>query len=244
MTNLESKKALARKLDIDYATIASNELFSDADLQEFIQFALSEVWDMHPWPFTELTETFSADAQGVSDGFYDFPAEMMLGSVRRLAVANKEFYGPIRFEDYLKHFENDPTSTEKIWSFHEMFLFINANAYSIGDAIDVLGKEIAPTLSADGDLLPFSPISDDQEHSGNMAIVELAYAYALASEKMKRTEESELVRKTATRTLEILWKPFSQFKSLQQAKDRPMFNMPDQFGGNGRGTSPIGNFNL
>jgi hypothetical protein len=244
MTFLEAQQALARKLNIDFTNIGTNDLYELADLKEWIQFGLFEVWDMHPWPFTEVTYTQPTSALGASDGYYDHPQELMLGSIRRLAIGGKEFTGPLRFEDYLKFLDTNPEATDRIWAFHQEFLFVNPRAYTVGDDMDVLGKDLAPKLTNDDDLLPFSAITDDKEDLGNHAIVELAYAHALASEKLKRATEAELVRKAAKSTLETLWKPFSEFKSLEQSKDRPMFDVPDMFAGSGSGKGQIGNFNL
>src|ERR1035441_3547538 len=57
MTLLEAKQAVARKLDIDYSDISNNGLFTDADLQSYIQFGIMKAWDYKPWPFTQAVKT-------------------------------------------------------------------------------------------------------------------------------------------------------------------------------------------
>jgi hypothetical protein len=239
MTNSEAKQHLARKLNIDYSDIANNDLFTDTDLQVFLQLGVLKAWDYHPWPFTRKVKKATTE----STEYYDHPPDLMNGSIYRLTVGGKEFKKIID-EDYYKFFEDFPSATDRIWSEVETYIFVNQGAYSIGEEMCLFGKKFPITLSGSSDLLPFSPTSDNYEHSGNEAIVLLAYAEALGSEKKKMYAEAETERKKAYQTLDILWKPFAESKALQQSKGRPMFNTPDFFGGaNGKSSAYTGNFN-
>jgi hypothetical protein len=241
MTNQEAKQHLSRKLDIDYSNIANNGLWTDTDLGVLIQLGLFKAWDFKPWPFTQLTET----ATSISTDYYDHPSKLMNWSIYLLRVGGYEFK-KVLAEDYLKYKEDYPTGTLRIWAEIETYIFVNKYAYTVGDAIDFYGKKFPITLSATSDLLPFSPTSDNYEHSGNEAIVQLAYAEALDSEKMNNPNQAEIERKKAYQTLDILWKPFSEMKSFMQSQGRPMFNVPDYFG-NGKNIRSsgayTGNFN-
>ena len=168
----------------------------------------------------------------------------MNGSIYLLKVGGKE-YKKILMEDYQKFFEDNPTATDRLCSETETFIFINPRAYTVGDEICIFGKKFPTTVSSDGDLLPFSPTADNYEHSGNEAIVQLAYAEALDSEKKRNPSQAELERKKAYQTLDILWKPFAASKAFLQSKGRPMFNVPDYFGGSTQVKDPsyTGNFN-
>jgi len=244
MTFAEAKAHLCnRKLNADYSDIANNDLFSDTDLGEWINQAILKAWDYELWPFTQITLTQPTTFLGAANGYYNHPEDFMLGSIRRLTVGGKE-YRPLRFEDYLKYKDEHPTDSERLWSFHEQFIFVNANAYTVGDDMDALGKGLAPKLSNASDLLPFSTVTDDKEHSGNEAIVQLAYGEALGSEKKNKPTEAEAERKKAYQMLQLLWKPFSEFNSNRQSQDRPMFDVPDFFSGRGNSSQNIGNFNL
>jgi hypothetical protein len=226
MTNLEGKQHLARKLNIDYSDIANNDLFTETDLQVFIQQGVFKAWDYKPWPFTKKVKK----ATTVSTEYYDHPTDLMNGSIYRLTVGGKE-YKKIIDEDYFKYFEDYSSATDRIWSEVETYIFINQNAYTVGDEFCLFGKKFPITLSATSDLLPFSPTTDNYEHSGNEAVVVLAYAEALASEKKKMYAEAEAERRKAYQTLDVLWKPFAESKALMQSKGRPMFNTPDFLGG-------------
>lgn len=238
MTNLEAKQHLARKLDINYSDIANNDLFTDADLQAFIQDGLLKSWDFKPWPFTQKVKK----ATSVSTEYYDHPTDIMNGSIYRLTMGGKE-YKKLDPQSYFKRFEDDSTAQDRIWTEVETYIFVNQNAYTVGDEMCLFGKKFPITLSGDSDLLPFSPTTDNYEHSGNNAVVILAYAEALDSEKLKKADQAEVERKKGYETLNVLWKPFEEQKALMQSAGRPMFEVPDFFGNGGR-TSPeyIGNF--
>src|SRR5689334_487497 len=172
MTFLEAKQQLSLKLDINYSDIANNGLFTDSDLGMFINSSIQDAWDYKPWPFTQKAKTAATNSSGATSGYYDYPQDLMLGSAYLLKVGGKE-YKKLQYEDYVKWFEDNSAATDKIWSEWESFIFINANAYTVGDVFDVYGKKIAPQMVNTTDLLPFSPISDAYEYSGNNAIVQL-----------------------------------------------------------------------
>src|SRR5437868_4476720 len=152
MTLLEAKQELSRKLDVDYTNIANNGLFTDTDLGAWIQLGVIDAWDYKPWPFTQKTKTATLSTSPKAD-YVDHPQDLMNGSIYLLKVAGKE-YKKLLMEDYLKYLEDFPTATDLIWSEHETFLFINKNAYSVNDTLDLYGKKMAPQLSASGDILP------------------------------------------------------------------------------------------
>lgn len=239
MTLLEAKKALARKLDIDYDDIANNGLFTDADLGDYVQAGTNKAWDYKPWTFKEGDRK----ATSIDDAYYDYPDEFEDESISRLTVAGKE-YDKKLFGDYQKYFQDNPNATDRFWSEHLRFYFINQNAYTVGDEIVLLGTLRAPTLSAAADLLPFSYTSDNKENSGNRAIIQLAYAEALSSDKKKNPSQGALEEKRGYGMLDVIWAPMAARKSSEQSQDRPFFDVPDYFANGGRGNSrnKIGNF--
>lgn len=244
MTFQEAKQELARKLDIDYSDIANNGLFSDTDLGAWINLGIIDAWDYRPWPFTQGTETAALSTNPKAD-YVDHPQDLMNGSIYLLKVGGKE-YKKLLMEDYLKYLEDFPTATDRIWSETETFIFINKNAYSVGDTLDLYGKNIVVQLSGASDILPFSPTTDNYEHSGNHAVVLLAQSWALESEKKNKPDVAVGVRNEALGILKTLWKPYAQSRSYLQSKGRPMFELPDMFsdGGSGRqsNSQSIGNF--
>ncbi len=228
MNFLEAKQELSRKLNIDYTDIANNQLFSDTDLGAWINLGVLRAWDYRRWPFTDAAETATT---AVNQDYYDYPQGVVEGSIYLLKVGGLE-YKKLMMEDYLNWFQSDqnPTATDKFWSEYKTFIFINKNAYAQGtDTFDVYGKAKAPTLSNTTDLLPFSPVTDNQQYSGNEAIVQLAYAEALMSNKKNDPSKAKLERDEAYATLELLWKPFADSRATLQSKNRPFFAPPNFF---------------
>lgn len=244
MTLLEAKQHLARKLNIDYSDIANNDLFTDTDLGAFIQLGVIKAWDYKPWDFTEGSKTATTNSDGSTNGYYDYPEDLQSASAYLLKVGGKE-YKKLLFQDYLKFLEDYPTGTDRFWSEQKRFIFINANSYTVGDELCVFGKLTPPVVSSDGDLLPFSPDTDNKEHSGNEAIVLLAFSEALDSEKKKNPSQAEIERGKAYQLLDLLWKHFSDARSTLQSKNRPFLDVPNFFPAQGAGTDPssVGNFN-
>lgn len=243
MTYDEAKQALARKLNIDYTKIAQNALFSAADLGDFVQAAAQAAWDAHPWTFKEKTLKLTLSAADLTAGYLDYPQTFEDESIHPLLVAGTPF-DKKNFDDYRKYLDENPDTEDEIWSEHGRFYFINMNAVTAGDEVNVTGKLRCPVLSATGDLLPFSPDTDNNENSGNRAIIDLAYAEALGSEKKKEYGQAETERKRAMATLSKIWEPMAARKSAEQHQDRAFFaGVPDFFqkGNTGRSTN-IGNF--
>ena len=114
---------------------------------------------------------------------------------------------------------------------------------SANQVADISGKLRAATLANDSDLLPFSPSQDNDENSGNMAIVLLAYADALNSEKKKNPTQAKLVEAQALAILDNVWKPMGERKAKEQPQNRGFFNGQDFFPGRTtRYNTNIGNF--
>lgn len=243
MTFLEAKTYLCnQKLDGTYSDIANNDLFSDTDLGEWINAAVKRAWDYKPWDFTEGSKTATTISDMLTSGYADYPQDFQSGSIYLLRINGKE-YKKLLFQDYLKYLEDFPNATDRFWSEQKRFAFMNPNSYSAGQTLDMFGKLMPPVLSNTTDILPFSPDTDNQEHSGNEAIVLLAYSEALDSEKLKNPTKAESERKKAYQILDILWKPFKDARALLQSKNRPFMNTPDFFGNANSGSQNIGNFN-
>lgn len=239
MTLTEAKQTLARKLNIDYADIANNGLFTDADLGDYIQSGVNKAWDYKPWTFKEK----AYKATSIDDDYYDYPIDFEDESITRLTVAGEEYEKKI-FADYQRYLNSNPTATDKLWSEHLRFYFINSNAYTVGDEIVIEGTLRAPVLSSGSDLLPFTYGSDNYENSGNRAVIQLAYGEALSSEKKKNPAQGLIEEKKGYAILDTIWAPMASRKAAEQSKDRPFFDVPDYFARGGRGNSRniIGNF--
>lgn len=241
MTNLEAKKALCRKLNIDYTDIANNDLFSAEDIQDFVNQGAMQAYDYEFWDFAEHSKTATLLAGDITNGYVAHPRDILPSSIYYVTIDGKE-YGKKSFQSYTKYLELQPTATDKFWAEFKRLIFFNRNSTSAGKVIDIYGKRGFRQLSADADLLPFSPDEDNEEYSGNQACVLLAYAEALGSDKKKNPEQAKIERDKATAILDRLAGQLKQGRAIEQSKNRPMFDVPDMFPNRSNGSSSIGTF--
>jgi hypothetical protein len=239
MTYAEAKQELAMMLDIDYTDIANNQLFTDDDLGRYVKAGLLKAWDYKPWDFKEGAKEITS----IDTTYYDYPTDFVSGSIYFLTVDGKE-YKKLRHQDYLKAFDDDPATLEEYWSKYKRFFFVNKAVCTPGKTISVFGLLKAPVLVNTTDLLPFSPDTDNEEYSGNSAIVKLAYAEALISEKLNNQAKAKQIKADAYEILGLLWIPMAEDKGTEQSLNRPFFDVPDFFSGSGGGgnNSVIGKF--
>ena len=238
MTFEEAKKHLCnRKLNSDYSDIANNDLFSNEDLGEWINQGVLKAWDYKFWDFAEEKVTGTTSGATLA-----YPQNLKSEMVFLLRIDGKR-YVKKNFQDFLGLLEDWPSLTDKIWAEYKRTIYLNTNAFTVGQSYELYGKGVAPKLSSAGDLLPFSPDTDDKEDSGNEAIVLLAYAEALDSEKKKEYAQAEIERKKAYQMLDLVWKPYAEARAAAQI-DRPMFDVPDFLNTNKNSAQYTGNFNL
>lgn len=241
MTNLEAIKALARKLNINYSTISNNDTFSLEDLQDWVNQGAMQAYDYEFWDFAEHSKTAILQIVDVSNGHIPYPNDIQASSIYYVQVNGKE-HKKRNFTSWKKIFEDAPTSQEKVWAEFKRLMFFNPNLIAVDTVIDIYGKRNYRTLSGDTDLLPFSPDTDNEEMSGNQAIIYLAYAEALSSEKKKNPQQGEIERKKGYAILDVIKNQLKQGRATEQSQNRPMFNVGDMFG-KGGGSSEVGTFN-
>lgn len=245
MTLLEAKQALARKLDIDYSDIANNDVFSEDDLEGYINTACYMAWDFTSWDFAEHSKTATLLSDDITAGYVSYPNDIQPSSIYYLAIGGKE-YKKKNFNGYKRYFETNSTAQDKYWTEHKRLIFFNTNIATAGMAIDIYGKRNFQELTGDSDLLPFSPDTDAQQFSGNDGIVILAYAQALSSEKKMNATQGAVEEKRAYGIFGVLKSQLELGQATEQPKDTPMFEVPDFFRTQkgGRSSSPTGGFSI
>ena len=243
MTLLEAKKALCRKLNISYDDIALNDLFTEADLEEYINFAGIKAWDFTFWDVAEHSKTGTLTSSEITAGWQAYPKDIAPSSIYFLLIDGKE-YKKRNFNAYKKMFIDDASHTEKVWCEYKRQIFFNTNVAQAGDTIELYGKKTYTQLSSDTDLLFFTPDQDDYEYSGNSAIIRLAYAEALGSDKMKNPSQSEVEKQGAYEILAILKKNLDEGRATEQEQNRAMFDVPDFFRASNRSSNNIGRFSV
>jgi len=241
VTLLEAKTILCSKLNIDLSTISSNDLYSDSELTTAINLGQKRAWDFKRWPFSVDAVKLAYTAPESGEYYVDYPYNFADESIYLLLVNDAE-WSKRNYADYKKWFSDNPTATDEFWANLKRQWFANKNSLTDGDEIALFGKLKAPTLSLSTDLLAFSPNEDDSEDSGNEAIVKLAFASFLGSEKKKQYAQALQEQKEALSILELLWAPMKERESREQSINRPFFEVPDFFSGRARRDNNIGNF--
>jgi len=242
MVNLEAKKALAKKLNISYADIAYNDLFTDEDLQYYVNQGAMQAYDYTFWDFAEHSKTATLGAGDITNGYVAYPQDILPSSIYYLTINGQEFTKK-NFASFKKWFQDNPTDQGLYWAEFKRLLFFNKNMASAGQVIDIYGRRGFRQLSGDNDLLPFSPDTDNEESSGNEACVLFAYAEILASEKKKNPQQAEVEIKKARAILDLLASQQNQGHAIEQSKNRPMFDVPNLFPTGVNGNASIGTFN-
>jgi hypothetical protein len=241
-TFLEAKKSLCRKLNIDFTDIANNDVFTLEDIEDFMNQGAMQAYDYEMWDFSEHSKTATLDSTDITNGYVPYPQDIQPSSIYYLTIGAKEF-DKKTFSSYKKWFQQNPTDQTKLWSEFKRLIFFNTNIASAGQVIDIYGKRNFRVMSADGDLLPFSPDTDNEEMSGNQACILLAYAEALDSEKKKNPAQATIERQKAYSILSIISANLKQGRANEQVKNRPMFDVPNMFGRNS-GNRDVGTFNI
>lgn len=244
MDFLEAQQALARKLDIDFADIANNDLFTLTDLKEYLYTAMFLAWDFDVWDWSEHSKTATLGAGDITNKYVSYPNDIAPSSIYYLEINGLEYYKKLH-SSYKRFFQNDANSTKRYWAEFKRLIFFNTNVAVAGNIMNIYGKKNLTKPTADTDAMPFSPDIDTQGFSGNDAIVVLAYAQALSSEKKKNTEQSKVEEARGYGILKILSDQLKKGRASEQPTGVPMFNTPDFFSSNNRpnSNSNIGRFN-
>jgi len=250
MTLQELKEETCRRLNISFDDVraGTEDLIKWNDLQSWANLAVLRVWDYARWTFSEKAYTTSTVANTAALGageYYDYPNDFQPDSIELLRVTGSDgkydTYKKIRYLDYIKYREENENGDEKLWTDHNRYYFVNPKAWSsvAGRTIEVHGKIRATNLTDSTAALPFSPDSDNEENSGNEAIVKIAKAYALESEKYKNYKQAQIEKQDAFAILDSLKKREEEEQVTYQTQDRPLFDSPPIIGNDFGGSSGL-----
>lgn len=230
MTLLEAKQSLSRKLGINYSDIANNDVFSETDLEEYINTACYLAWDVTFWDWSEHSKTATLTSTNITNGYVSYPNDIQPSSIYYLAINGKE-QKKKNFAGFKRFFEANPSGQDKFWAELKRLIFINTNYATAGMVIDIYGKKNFERIEDDTDVLPFSPdvTAGAEQFSGNDAIIILAYAQALSSEKMKNPTQGAVEEKRAYGIFQLLKSQLEQGRAIEDPINTPMFQVPDYF---------------
>src|ERR1017187_3777507 len=156
----EAEIALCSELNTSVADVlaGTNQLFSQADIDGFINNAVKRAWDYKPWTFTEGVVTLTAP--GTTTASYTYPATFEDETLFLVIVNNVPWMGlgngKRNFAEYMKWLSDYPSDNSLIYTEYARKYYLNQNAYSAGQSYSLYGKLRATTLVSSTDLLPFS----------------------------------------------------------------------------------------
>jgi len=197
---------------------------------------MAKDWAMayKPWPFLEDLATDLIDATGN----YPYPTDVRTKSVKFITV-NSERYVKIRYEDYLKYFEEDSSGEDRVWAEYDRTIYINGNACEVGETINMYGREAVSDMSENTDVTPF----DTNDPSGDEAVVRRAVAIGLR--KIGGLDTEALIEEAeAKEILKTIWDRIAEAMPREVTKTTPRFKKINVVKGTTEEPGPtnIGNF--
>lgn len=250
MTYLSAKQTLCSlKLNISYANLAAgkNTLFSLANIDDAMNYALAKIIDYKLWPFTEGAFTLTGSGPYAYEDGFEWESAF-------LAIVNGvpwlgEGKGKRNFPDYMKWFSDNASDNSNLWTEYGGELFFNVNALPANPTIVLYGKfvQTEPFVSPadDGQAIPLDFENGSDMTSANEALILLAYAFLLSSEKKKNPAQATTEETRAYAILDNLWGKIAERKAQLAPQNRPFFNVDDMFARSNRPTrydTNIGNF--
>ncbi len=193
--------------------LATSTFITTTMIKRWLNMAKDWALGYKKWPMllTEGTDLIDATEE------YPYPTLMRTKSAYLIRV-NSERYRKIRFEDYLAYLEDDSGGSDRVWAEHDRTIYINGNACSIGEAVEIYGSSMVADMSDDTDTTPF----DDADKEGDEAIIERAIYLAL--KKMPdMTQEARDSKKEARDILNDVWKRIKESMPREQLKKTPRF---------------------
>ena len=176
----------------------TDSFITETNLKNFYKDSVLWAAAQHKWPATEgRVMTTYATGTGIDSDEYFFEAYKQ-DSFRLIQIGGKRLR-KLNFEDYQTFREEEPDSTERVWSDFNRTVFINPN-------IDITG-----TLVAYGQYQPIVDVTDetsktffsDYDDEGNEAVVEKMTTYLKQREHLQ--DEVVLHDQRAKAKLDEVW---------------------------------------
>lgn len=203
-------------------TSASDGLYTDTILNQWINDATRFATSYRKWPFTEgrVSTTYVSGTEE-----YTYPENFKSDSIRLLQVGGKRL-DKRNFVDYQSYREDSSTGTKKIYSDFGRIYFINPNS-GVSGTITVYGQFL-PAQIDPSDKTTLTVFSNADEE-GNEAIVEEILCYAKQREKLP--QEAQYHHNRAIEILEGVWKRYQDEQFGYQTENRSIFKRFDVLDG-------------
>lgn len=214
--------------------LSTSTLITTANIKTWLNQSKDWALIYKKWAFLQKKETDLVDATEE----YPYPSGMRTTSIYLIRV-NSERYIKINHEDYLKYLEDHSTGDDRVWAEFDRTIYINGNACTVGETIEMYGQEKTSDLSDDDDTTPFA----DGEPSGDEAIIKRAVSIGL--KKIGGADQRALIEeKEAKDILDTIWTRIKENSPRTVRKGRPLFKKINILKGtiNDTGQDTVGKF--
>lgn len=203
-------------------TAATNGLYTDTILNNWIDDAHKWAAGRHKWPFTEgrVSTTYVSNTEE-----YTYPENWRSDSIRLLQVGGKMIQ-KIAFNDYQIYREQTQSGTDKVYTDFGRTYFINPDA-GVSGTITLYGQFMPSNIDTTDDAA--TTVFSNADGEGNEAIVEEMLKYA--NEREKKFDEALVHHNKAIEILETIWKKITEEQFGYEAKDRNMWERFDVLSG-------------
>lgn len=177
----------------------TDSFITDSTAQGWLKDAHTWAAGYKKWPMTEgKASTTSASAATSAEGYttISYPEGFKADSIRLLTVDGKRFYKK-NFYKLQSFLEDNPGSTEKLYTDYGRQILINPNAADFSGSIVAWGQY---TPSLDVTDMTAVTIFSDYDEEGNEAIIEKMTSYLKAREHLP--DEVQLAEERAAKKLD------------------------------------------
>ena len=215
-TRLDIKTKLQPKL----MAVGTSTYFTPTRIEDQIDDSYLTVAAARQWP--DIKKGFVTHTEAGED-YYDYPDNCQTESVFKISVDGDSSYEKWDFEDFMKFVEDNPTSTDKIFSEYGRQIFIFPTPTTTGSANLILWGVIqAALLTDDGDVTMFTDWADVL----NEAIEQDAYGNLIQNIDPNKSLNAIT---NSERIITKEWKKIAD-RLQRKLKDNPQFEVPDFFG--------------
>jgi hypothetical protein len=188
--------------------------YTDTILTDWFTLAHKWATSYKKWTYTEgrVSTTYSTSTEE-----WSYPEGWKPDSIRMLQVGGKRCQ-KLNFEDYQRFREDNPDSTDKVFSDYGTVYYINPNAGLSGTTV-VYGQYTPIWDITDED---FKTVFSGVEEDGNEAIIQRMLAFAM--EKEKKTQEAIVYYAKAKELLDRMWQNYKDEQFGYHTKNRGIWS--------------------
>jgi len=227
---MRTRGQIKAKLQPKLMAVGTSTYFTSTRIEDQINDSYLTVAAARQWP--DIKKGFVTNTEANQD-YYDYPDNCQSESIFKISVDGDSGYDKWDFEDFMNFVEENPDSTDKIFSEYGRQIFIFPTPTTTGSANLIFWGIIQPaSLTDDGDVTMFTDWADVL----NEAIEQDAYGNLIQNiDPNKSLNAITLSERIITKE----WKKIAD-RLQRKLKDRPQWDVPDFYSNSSGG---VGTFN-